>query len=1032
MLNEEQLRAVAHVTGPQVIVAGPGSGKTRIIISKIEHLVSDLAVEPSRVLAITFSTKAAQEMADRLGDVLSYRSPEINVHTFHALSWNIVQEFAADAGFRTGVRVLDETAAWVLVRRHIEDFDLRHFLPDSDPFKHIFDLLGHISRAKDEGVTPQDYSAYARKCRQNHEAQAGSMDPDAAADSLLGVEKCEEMAGFYERYQELLRAGNCIDFGDQISMALSLLSKRPDIRRIVQERWDYILVDEFQDTNIAQIELLRLLVGNNPGMCVVGDPDQSIYRFRGASFASFVRFDDAFPTRQPFALTRNYRSTGSILGAASRLISHNQDRYQAEKAVWTENGAGDPVSVFRAPSYPAEAEAAAEKILTILGSTPESERRFADFAILYRAHGHREEFIRALERHSIPYRVRGGTGFYHKEEILDMVALTRCIDGREDSASMYRVLALQDWSIPGADLKMYSRWAASSEYGLRAGLSKVDECGELSQAGLSGLRAAREFLAEMESFAREKPISEVCRRVYETTRVLKRFLYDDAVDSRQRAANLAKYLNGAKDFEDASEDKSTAAFAQYQDYLLESGRDEEEAEVEDNRDAVQLLTIHAGKGLEWPYVFVVCLSSRRFPTSRHPEAIPFPDELVREAPPQGDFHTQEERRLAYVALTRAQRALFLTCVDKKGTRASTFVQEVMGDGSGVVEVQVPEVTFEAGIEPASDLALLERDIRRQVMHVLDIDGDLVALQPYVRLLGTVRQLKRNADVSAIRQTISELADGLYDGMDPALRESVESVLKNRAVVNAVAFAVKPEPLYLSHTRMSKYEECPLAYKFAYELKIPGPPRHYFTFGQTVHTAVEKFYTSVQAGSPPSLDELKAIYNDNWRSDGYVTESQEKGYRKEGESAMEAIYRHYLSAKVVPLHVEWNFTLPVGEHFITGKVDRIDPLPDGMCEVLDYKTGKPKTQKEVDEDAQLSLYALAVRQCLSLEASRLGLYFLRTDQLITTTRSREQLAQVTERVLTLAEAITSRRFDPSPEDRKCSRCDYAGICPAMER
>ena len=275
------------------------------------------------------------------------------------------QEFASEAGFRPGVRVLDQTAAWVLVRRHIEEFGLRHYLPNSDPFRYVFDLLGHVSRAKDEGITAQEYAAYAGGQREQYEAANPSLAPEDAAEKLVDVEKCEELARFYARYQEILLGENCIGFDDQMAMALGVLSHHPDVRKQIQSRWDYILVDEFQDTNIAQIELLKLLSPPDARVCVVGDPDQSIYRFRGASFASFLRFDDTYPNRQPFALTQNYRSTKNVLKTAARLISNNADRYQAEKPVWTDNEDGVPVTILKAPSFAAEAEAVADEIVTV-------------------------------------------------------------------------------------------------------------------------------------------------------------------------------------------------------------------------------------------------------------------------------------------------------------------------------------------------------------------------------------------------------------------------------------------------------------------------------------------------------------------------------------------------------------------------------------------------------------------------------------------------------------------------------------------
>jgi len=504
--------------------------------------------------------------------------------------------------------------------------------------------------------------------------------------------------------------------------------------------------------------------------------------------------------------------------------------------------------------------------------------------------------------------------------------------------------------------------------------------------------------------------------------VLKRYLYDDSIDSRQRAANLAKYLRKVQEFEEAGEDKSIAVFAEYLDYLLESGADEEEAEVDDSRDAVQLMTVHAAKGLEWPYVFVVSMSSARFPMSRKLDAIPFPDELVREAAPQGDFHIQEERRLAYVAFTRAQRRLYLSCVEKKGKKPSVFVQEVSGD-SAVVEKLAPEAAFDQEIESASKMAIAERDIRRQIIRVLNASADIEMLRPYTKLLASIRQKDR--DPSQIRSIL------VQPGIDPALCELVGSALDEQYVISSVAASTPHEPLYMSYSRMSTYEDRPLGYRFAYELKIPDKAKPYFSFGNTMHLSLKRFFEEVQAGKEPSLADLKTTYQENWQNEGYVIPSQEHNYRRDGETALEAFYTRYQSAKIVPLHLEWKFTLPVGGHFITGYVDRIDALGDGACSVIDYKTGKPRTQKDVDADLQLSMYALAVRECLGLRAEQLSLHFLQTDEIISTARTDTQLSEVVEHVLSVAEAISARKFDPNPDGFKCGRCDYAGICPAME-
>lgn len=1025
-LNEEQRAAVEYVDGPQVIVAGPGSGKTRVIISKIEHLVSQLAMDPARILAITFSNKAAEEMGERLAEVFPYSSHEFNVHTFHALCWNIVQEFASDAGFKNGLRVLDKTASWVMVRQHIEEFGLRHYLPDSDPFRYIFDLLDFVSRAKDEGITQQEFASYAQNQRIQYENTKEFLDFDSTKEKLVQVEKLEELSNFYIHYQQIMLQENCIDYGDQIAMALKLLTQHSDVRNYIQSRWDYILVDEFQDTNVAQIEVLKLITKQDARICVVGDPDQSIYRFRGASFASFIRFDEAYPKRKAFALTRNYRSTKNILDTATRLISNNTDRYQAEKPVWTDINDNIPVTVLKAPSFNAEAEAVAEEIVSLLSNIAEDEKRFGDFAILYRAHSHKEEIITSLQRRNIPYKIVSGSGFYKKEEIKDIYALLKCAGSKEDGVSLHRVISLADWSIPQSDIKEFSRWINTQGFEVNDLLNRIDEFSIIDSANKQRIKTALNYIINLKSIANQKTASELCRYIFETTQVLKRYLYDDSIDNRQRAANLAKYLRKIIDFEDAGDDKNIADFVEYQEYLLECGADEEEAEINDSRDAVQLMTVHAAKGLEWRYVFVVSLSSARFPSSRKSEPIPFPDDLVRESAPLGDFHIQEERRLAYVAFTRAQRKLYLSCVEKKGKKASVFIQEASSKTENVIEKIVPEVEFNSEIEHSSLLAIAERNIRRQITKLMDTTEDAAIIQPYLSLLSAIRKVFKYPNA------IQQLQMKLTNDIDSALRESIEDIINNQVLISSVSSSTSPEPLYMSYSRMSAYENCPLSYKFLYELKIKSKPKPYFSFGNTVHLSLNKFLEDVKSGKEPSLDDLKNTYQTNWKSEGYVLPSQEANYRRDGENFLEAFYNRFLKEKVIPLQLEWKFTLPIGNHFITGFVDRIDPFGDKTCSILDYKTGKPRTQKEVDADLQLTMYALAVWEGLGLKAEKLSLYFLNSDEIVSTSRTNEQIEALKAHILLIADSICSRNFEAKYDAFKCSRCDYGEICPVMEK
>jgi len=316
------------------------------------------------------------------------------------------------------------------------------------------------------------------------------------------------------------------------------------------------------------------------------------------------------------------------------------------------------------------------------------------------------------------------------------------------------------------------------------------------------------------------------------------------------------------------------------------------------------------------------------------------------------------------------------------------------------------------------------------MRLLD-DSPIARIEQGVDLLRFVRDLRRSGTDADWSELLGSFEGRFASSADPALAERVRDVITDRALVSSVRASGECEPLHLSYSQISGYEECPYAYKLGYVLRIPGRPKPYFSFGNSVHLSLNRFYEQVKEGKTPSLEELKAVYDENWQREGYVLKAQEDAYRNDGASALEAVYRRQLAAPVVPLHLEWRFTLPIGGHFVVGFVDRIDPTGDGRCRVIDYKTGKPKNQKDVDSDLQLTLYALAVKECLGLVPESLCLHFLSSDEILSTTRSDEQLEMVKDQVLSVADAITARRFSPNPNDFRCARCDYAGLCPALE-
>ncbi len=1027
ILNDEQKAAVEYVDGSQIIIAGPGSGKTRALISKIEYLVNQQKINPRRILTITFSNKASEEMIDRLAESFIYNFHDFHVSTFHSYCWELVREFSDALNFKPDVKILNDSEAWILVRRNIEKLNLNHYMPFTDPFKYIHDLIKHTSRAKDEYVTVEDYHQFAMEKRRQFDIEAADMTEDQYSAELINIEKIEEAGRFYEYYQQLLAESNSIDYGDQILMAVKLLENNPHLRYQIQQRWDYILVDEFQDTNIIQIELIKQIVGDHARVCVVGDPDQNIYVFRGASYASFTKFIDAFPSCKSFSLTQNYRSTANILSTAKKLISVNPDRLQGEKSIWTDNPNGAKVKILHASSVEAESESIANEIYRVILELPESDRRFSDFAILYRGHGFSDQIIAALKRHSIPFKMAKSSGFYEQEEIRDIYAVLHCLVYQDDGIYLHRYLALEDWEIPQSVLtKLYS-WIYNNGIETSEIQQNLVNCDVLDQESIEKISEAFNYLEALRLLISGNSASEICREIYESTSILKRFIYDDTLDSRQRSANLGKFLQLIIDFEEKSDDKSLPAFVEYMDYLLESGADEEQMEIDDTRDAVQLMTVHTAKGLEWLYVFVTGLYSRRFPSTKRADAIPLHAELMKDSISDDDLHIPEERRLAYVAFTRAEKMLFLTSISKQGTKQSVFIKDVYPYEGVIEEEIVPEITFNPIINPVvSDDDIIERNIRRRIIGLIDKTCPITDMAPYIELLGMLRNKDK------VMENAPEIYKILDNGVDADIVEAVAEMLRRKTVIGMTDANLPQKSFNMSYSKLDLYESCPLAYKFCYDMHIPGKPKSYFSFGNTIHAVLDAFYKEVSNGKTPDMDFIHKAYSDYWQKEGYSTSAQEAGYRSTGMASLEAFYDMHVKNPVMPLYTEWKFTLPVGNHTISGRIDRIDQTGADSCAIWDYKTGKVQSQKEVDNNFQLALYAYAVRECLNLKVDSVGLYFIIANQMITATKTDDEIQEALKKIDEAANSICARNFYPKPDPRKCARCEYEGICDSASK
>ena len=600
-LNPAQREAVLATEGPVLVVAGAGSGKTRVLTYRIAHLVSAVDVKPQEILAITFTNKAAGEMRERLEGVLGGIARTMWVMTFHSACGRILRTEAPKLGYRSNFTIYDQADQVRVVKLCLEELerDPKRFVPRG--------IHSQISNAKNLLITPDDYKA-----------RVSSFYDQTVAD-------------VYELYQGRLFASNAVDFDDLLMLTVQVLERFPEARKRWQKAFRYVLVDKYQDTNHAQYRLLQLLAGEHQNVFAVGDPDQSIYAFRGADIRNIMEFERDFGGAKQIALEQNYRSTNAILRAANAVISENRER--KPKNLWSELGEGDPIRVIEVEDEHAEARFVAAEIAGLV------DEGFAgsEIAIFYRTNAQSRVLEDVLVRQDIPYQVIGGPKFYERAEIKDAIAYLQVIDNPSDAISLTRIANRPRRGIGDASLARVRAYADAHGLSLWEALEHPEEAG-CGGAPLKAIDRFRTLMQSSMSGALELPVPELLERVLDQSGYLESLEAERTIEAQGRSENLMELVGVAREYQESAENPSLSEFLQQ--ISLFSDQDA----IEEERSLVTLMTLHNAKGLEFRAVFLIGMEEGVFPHSRSIEE-------------QG---LEEERRLCYVGLTRAQERLVLT------------------------------------------------------------------------------------------------------------------------------------------------------------------------------------------------------------------------------------------------------------------------------------------------------------------------------------------------------------------------------------
>jgi len=1002
-LNADQLRAVTHGDGPLLVVAGAGTGKTQVITRRIAWLIASHRAKPSEILALTFTDKAADEMATRVDQLVPYGYTDTAISTFHAFGDRLIREYALELGLPPDLRVLSRAEVVIFLREHLYAFELDQYRPLGDPTRFLSALAALVSRCKDEDISPAAFTEHADDLslaadRLRAEAPAEGEALDAAEAALEEARRQRELASAYTTYQSLLAANGCIDFGDQVALALRLVRESPAARAQIAGRFRYILVDEFQDTNRAQAELIATLAEPHRNVTVVGDDDQAIYAFRGAAIDNILDFDARYGGARTVVLRRNYRSLAPILDASYRLIRRNDPerlevRTGVVKRLRAERSRRAPAPV-RLEAFASGAEEA-DWIATDIARRVADGARPRDHAVLVRANGHADPILRALNMAAVPWRFSGASGLYGRPDVRLLMAFLRAVAEPDSSVDVYALCSSELVGIDGEDLSAIVNSARRRNRSVWAVLEELVEQPGLLRLSPATRTALATFVADLRRYielAHERPAGEVLYAFLRGSGLLSRLAGSQTAGAEEGLANVARFFDIIRAQSALLSDDRAVFVARHLQTLIDAGDDPATADLDPDADAVAVLTVHKAKGLEFPVVYLPGLVAGRFPGHGRSEPLGLPVGLGRGEPMTPERSLAEERRLFYVALTRARdEAILSHAADYGGARArriSPFVLEAL-------DLPVAAATPGAGARVASPESRIEAFATPAV------------------------------PVDAPRGPITE-------------------------------------PLSLSFYQVDDYLTCPRKYQYAHVLRVPLAPHHAIIYGSALHKAVQVFHQRHAKGHVMTDDELDDVLLANWSSEGFVTREHEDARLAAGKAALHRFRQDQLApGAVIPTYVEREFSFSLGGDRVRGRWDRVDvetvdataaspvavaaePSADVVSPTLgmlgrervtitDYKSSDVrdpvKAKQRARDSLQLQIYAMGYEALTGRLPDALSMHFLDSGLIGSVPVEPKRLAKAREKIATAAGGIRGRDYTPTPDRQACTWCAFRDICPA---
>ncbi|HEY6372964.1 MAG TPA: ATP-dependent DNA helicase [Candidatus Sulfotelmatobacter sp.] len=963
--DDRQREAIEHVQGPMLVVAGAGTGKTSVLTHRIERLVCEGHAQPHEILALTYTVNAAREMRDRVGKLIASR--EVHSATFHDYCLDLLKRVHKDFG------VLDDKDLWIYLRRRIRELRLEYYVRAANVPQFLNDLLEFVSRCHDELVTPAKYAEYVERLERKEVPIPRVVKSKVVLEDEEVLGRCREIARVFTTLERWLQEENLGTFSHMITRAHALVHGDQSVLAEVRARARFILADEFQDANFAQIQILARLAGPGGNIFAVGDPDQAIYRFRGASSAAFELFDRHFPNAQRVVLEKNRRSTTPILRSAFALIDknpplfakHSDGRLAYRRTPLQSAREEDALKAgTQLPSPPVAVVVLTTKdaegpdlVAVLRDHQKKSKCKWSDFGILYRSHYQREDVVQELAAAGIPFVIES-MDISDTPEARDLFACLNAVVSAGDDVSLFRVAALPCFQVDPEQLRNVMRSIARDR--------RDGQVVPLASA-LDRVKGGADVLAAV-----QRTREEICRRAAKARAALDVMVKQFSLDASSPILQAA--LQFVTNWETKKVNRTTEVeeLVDYLGLFREAGG-VIPMEASETENVVRLMTAHGVKGLEFPHVFILRANPPAFPASYKETLVAFPRELRdQDSISEADdkiLHEQEERRLFYVAMTRARDTLHIYA--KQGTG------KVNKNPSGYMRDLIEDKALSRWLSaiPAGG-----------TQQTLDIFGEAAVAYP---------------------------------------AESQTNVWFELPVLTGL------------HTRLSAsavdtYERCGLQFKLDRDWRLSDKPAAAMQYGASIHRVLKTYFDSVNLGRTKTDDELIDLFKLDL-ADAKIQEAyQHELYEKQG---VEQLRDFLAAARTLPwpqvLHTEQSFEIRVGETAVVGRIDRIDRRPDGCVVIVDYKTGKARDQEDADESLQLSLYAIAAREKWGFTIGALIFYNVEENVPVITTRTDAQLIAARGRVQAAAQGIADGLFK-AKTGIHCNFCAYRSLCPEKEK